>query len=107
VFERMVADAPEQWWTVFFPIWPDSRRHPADERGRHLPPVRRRTGPCTAPRPRDLHVHTLASDGLDDVETILAHVLTLTDLDVLGIADHERVDAAIAARAIARRAGSG
>ncbi|HZL15109.1 MAG TPA: lysophospholipid acyltransferase family protein [Verrucomicrobiae bacterium] len=23
VFERMVADAPEQWWTVFFPIWPD------------------------------------------------------------------------------------
>jgi hypothetical protein len=18
-----VADAPEQWWTVFFPIWPD------------------------------------------------------------------------------------
>ena len=23
VFERLVADAPEQWWTVFFPIWPD------------------------------------------------------------------------------------
>ena len=22
-FERLVADAPEQWWTVFFPIWPD------------------------------------------------------------------------------------
>jgi KDO2-lipid IV(A) lauroyltransferase len=22
-FETMVADAPEQWWTVFFPIWPD------------------------------------------------------------------------------------
>jgi KDO2-lipid IV(A) lauroyltransferase len=22
-FERVVADAPEQWWTVFFPIWPD------------------------------------------------------------------------------------
>ncbi len=22
-FERLVADAPEQWWTIFFPIWPD------------------------------------------------------------------------------------
>jgi phosphatidylinositol dimannoside acyltransferase len=22
-FETIVADAPEQWWTVFFPIWPD------------------------------------------------------------------------------------
>jgi phosphatidylinositol dimannoside acyltransferase len=22
-FESMVADAPEQWWTIFFPIWPD------------------------------------------------------------------------------------
>jgi KDO2-lipid IV(A) lauroyltransferase len=24
-FERAVADAPEQWWTVFFPIWQDIR----------------------------------------------------------------------------------
>jgi phosphatidylinositol dimannoside acyltransferase len=22
-FERAIADAPEQWWTVFFQIWPD------------------------------------------------------------------------------------
>lgn len=22
-FERAIADAPEQWWTAFFPIWPD------------------------------------------------------------------------------------
>lgn len=22
-FERIIARAPEQWWTVFFPIWPD------------------------------------------------------------------------------------
>jgi KDO2-lipid IV(A) lauroyltransferase len=22
-FERVVATAPEQWWAVFFPIWPD------------------------------------------------------------------------------------
>ena len=24
-FERAVADAPEQWWTLFFPIWDDMR----------------------------------------------------------------------------------
>ena len=22
-FEDLIADAPEQWWAVFFPIWPD------------------------------------------------------------------------------------
>jgi hypothetical protein len=22
-FERLVADAPAQWWGVFHPIWPD------------------------------------------------------------------------------------
>ncbi|MFL5777964.1 MAG: lysophospholipid acyltransferase family protein [Chloroflexota bacterium] len=22
-FERVVSDAPDQWWAVFFPIWPD------------------------------------------------------------------------------------
>jgi KDO2-lipid IV(A) lauroyltransferase len=22
-FERLIQDAPEQWWAVFFPIWPD------------------------------------------------------------------------------------
>jgi KDO2-lipid IV(A) lauroyltransferase len=22
-FERIIVDAPEQWWAVFFPIWPD------------------------------------------------------------------------------------
>jgi phosphatidylinositol dimannoside acyltransferase len=24
-FEKLVADAPEQWWAVFFPIWEDGR----------------------------------------------------------------------------------
>ena len=24
-FERVIADAPEQWWTLFFPIWDDIR----------------------------------------------------------------------------------
>ncbi len=25
-FEQIVAEAPEQWWAVFFPIWPDLER---------------------------------------------------------------------------------
>jgi predicted metal-dependent phosphoesterase TrpH len=50
----------------------------------------------------DLHIHTLASDGVSGIEEILAAVLEATRLDVIGIADHERVDAALAARAIAR-----
>jgi KDO2-lipid IV(A) lauroyltransferase len=27
-FERLIADAPEQWWSVFFPIWPDLAPEP-------------------------------------------------------------------------------
>jgi lauroyl/myristoyl acyltransferase len=26
-FERAVADSPEQWWTLFFPIWREPRRN--------------------------------------------------------------------------------
>ena len=22
-FEDLIADAPDQWWAIFFPIWPD------------------------------------------------------------------------------------
>jgi len=25
-FERLIARAPDQWWAVFFPIWPDEAR---------------------------------------------------------------------------------
>ncbi|HYM84868.1 MAG TPA: hypothetical protein VEY67_12030, partial [Candidatus Dormibacteraeota bacterium] len=28
-FERLIADAPEQWWAVFHPIWPDLAVSPA------------------------------------------------------------------------------
>ena len=55
----------------------------------------------------DLHIHTLASDGTAGVLDILDHVEANLDLDVIGIADHERIDAAIAARAIARDRGLG
>ncbi len=50
----------------------------------------------------DLHIHTLASDGVCGVDEILAFAVGRTQLDVIAIADHERVDAAHAARAIAR-----
>jgi hypothetical protein len=53
----------------------------------------------------DLHIHTLASDGTAGVLEILDHVEANLDLDVIAIADHERIDAAIAARAIARDRG--
>jgi predicted metal-dependent phosphoesterase TrpH len=49
----------------------------------------------------DLHIHTLASDGTSGVIEILDFVEGQTELDVIAITDHERIDAAQAARAIA------
>lgn len=49
----------------------------------------------------DLHIHTLASDGTASIPEILNHVERETDLDVIAITDHERIDAARAARTIA------
>jgi len=53
----------------------------------------------------DLHIHTLASDGIDPIATILDFVESSTDLDVIAITDHERIDAAVAARRMARDLG--
>jgi predicted metal-dependent phosphoesterase TrpH len=53
----------------------------------------------------DLHIHTLASDGTSGILEILDHVERATDLDVIAITDHERIDAARAAQAIARDRG--
>jgi predicted metal-dependent phosphoesterase TrpH len=53
----------------------------------------------------DLHIHTLASDGTSGIVEILEHVERSTDLDVIAITDHERIDAALAARTIARDSG--
>src|SRR3972149_859480 len=52
-----------------------------------------------------LHIHSAASDGGAGVEEILEHVRLRTDLDVIAITDHERIDAALAARAIALARG--
>jgi predicted metal-dependent phosphoesterase TrpH len=53
----------------------------------------------------DLHIHSLASDGTAGVEEILDRVERSTGLDVIAITDHERIDAALAARAMARARG--
>jgi predicted metal-dependent phosphoesterase TrpH len=46
----------------------------------------------------DMHLHTLYSDGTVSVRTLLDHVEARTDLDVIAITDHERIDGAIRAR---------
>ena len=53
----------------------------------------------------DLHIHTLASDGVSSVAEILDHAERAA-LDVIAIADHERIDAALAARSMAEARGS-
>lgn len=65
------------------------------------------TDAAELPRPgrADLHIHTLASDGTAGIEAILDHVERRTDLDVIAISDHERIDAAVAAQSMARDRG--
>jgi predicted metal-dependent phosphoesterase TrpH len=53
----------------------------------------------------DLHIHTLASDGTAGIVDILDHVERATELDVIAITDHERIDAARVGRAMARDRG--
>lgn len=43
----------------------------------------------------DLHIHTRASDGVATVREVLDHVEQATNLDVIAITDHDRVDAAL------------
>jgi predicted metal-dependent phosphoesterase TrpH len=53
----------------------------------------------------DLHIHSLASDGISSVAEIL-DAAERAALDVIAIADHERIDAALAARSMAEARGS-
>jgi len=46
----------------------------------------------------DMHLHTLYSDGTASVAEVLAYVEYHTDLDVIAITDHERIDGAVRAR---------
>jgi predicted metal-dependent phosphoesterase TrpH len=43
----------------------------------------------------DMHIHSLYSDGTASVQAILDHVEQATDLDVVAITDHERIDGAL------------
>jgi predicted metal-dependent phosphoesterase TrpH len=53
----------------------------------------------------DLHIHSLASDGTAGIVAILDHVERATELDVIAVTDHERIDAALVGRAMARDRG--
>jgi len=67
------------------------------------PPVPQSADPRSAdPRSgvADLHIHSLASDGVSGVEDLLAAAVA-RQLDVVAITDHERIDAAVVARRIA------
>ena len=46
----------------------------------------------------DMHLHTLYSDGTASVQELLDHVERRTDLDLVAITDHERIDGALRAR---------
>jgi predicted metal-dependent phosphoesterase TrpH len=46
----------------------------------------------------DMHLHTLYSDGTASVRALLDHVERHTDLDLIAITDHERIDGALRAR---------
>lgn len=46
----------------------------------------------------DMHLHTLYSDGTAAVDALLEHIETETDLDLVAITDHERLDGALRAR---------
>lgn len=52
----------------------------------------------------DPHVHTLASDGIHDVETMIQAAIE-AGLDAVAISDHERLDAALAGQAMAEHRG--
>jgi predicted metal-dependent phosphoesterase TrpH len=45
----------------------------------------------------DMHLHTLYSDGTAGVRALLDHVEHHTDLDLIAITDHERIDGALRA----------
>jgi predicted metal-dependent phosphoesterase TrpH len=53
----------------------------------------------------DLHIHTNEGDGLDSYESILEHVESRTDLDVIAIAEHDDVTVSLRAREMWARRG--
>lgn len=84
--QARATDAPDETSGDDVPMaWPDGAPPPTDR------PMSR----------ADLHIHTLASDGIDGVEAILDAAVA-ANLKVIAITDHERIDAAVVARRLAR-----
>jgi hypothetical protein len=54
----------------------------------------------------DMHIHSIASDGTASAAEILEYAEARTDLDVVAIADHERIEAAVECQRLARERGS-
>ena len=54
----------------------------------------------------DMHIHSIASDGPASAAQLLEHAERHTDLDVIAIADHERIEAAVECQRLARERGS-
>ena len=61
--------------------------------------------PAVARGRADLHIHSLASDGISSVAQII-DAAEQAGLDVIAITDHERIDAALAAQSMAEARGS-
>ena len=53
----------------------------------------------------DLHIHTRLSDGGPSPGQVIEHVLCHTDLSVIAITDHDRLESGLWARDLARRHG--
>jgi predicted metal-dependent phosphoesterase TrpH len=53
----------------------------------------------------DLHLHTIASDGMVSARGLVDHIEHRTDLDVIAITDHDEVSAALEAREWAAQRG--
>jgi predicted metal-dependent phosphoesterase TrpH len=62
-------------------------------------PQRRRPGDGLA----DIHMHTTYSDGTGSVDEALRFIETYTPLDVIAITDHDTIEGALRARALAER----
>lgn len=54
----------------------------------------------------DMHIHSIASDGCSSAAEILEYVEGHTNLSVIAIADHERIEAAVECQRLARERGS-
>ena len=54
----------------------------------------------------DMHIHSIASDGTASAAQILDYAENCTDLDLIAVADHERVEAAFECQRLARECGS-